>query len=90
MIVGKAIRMAEMMNIPVLGLIENMSYIECPDCGRKISVFGESHIEEVAGKYNVPVLAQMPINAALAAACDSGTVEDLDIDYLMDTVNTIE
>ena len=90
MIVGKAIRMAEMMNVPVLGLIENMSYVECPDCGKKISVFGESHIEEVAGTYHVPVLAQMPVNASLATACDNGTVEDLDVDYLLDAVNAVE
>lgn len=90
MIVGKAIRMAEMMNIPVLGLIENMSYIECPDCGKKIAVFGESHINETAGTYHIPVLAQMPINAALAAACDNGTIEDLDVSYLLDAVKAIE
>lgn len=90
MIVGKATRMAEIMNIPVLGLVENMSYVECPDCGRRIPVFGESHIEEVAGRYHVPVLAQMPIRADLAAACDSGTVEDLESDCLMDAVNAIE
>lgn len=90
MIVGNAIRMAEIMNIPVLGLIENMSYVECPDCGRKIPVFGESHIDEVADRYQVPVLAQMPIRPALAAACDSGTVEDVEFDSLMDAVNAIE
>lgn len=90
MIVGKAMKMADMMNIPVLGLVENMSYIECPDCGRKISVFGESHIAEIANTYQVPVLAQIPINPALAAACDQGTVEDLDWDYLTDAANAIE
>lgn len=90
MIVGKAIRMAEMMNIPVYGLIENMSYLECPDCGKKISVFGESHIAETAAAYQIPVLAQMPVNSALAAACDNGTIEDLDVDYLLDAVNAIE
>lgn len=90
MIVGKAIRMAEMMNIPVFGLIENMSYLECPDCGKKIPVFGESHIAETAAAYQIPVLAQMPVNSALAAACDNGTIEDLDVDYLLDAVNAIE
>ena len=74
MIVGKAMKMASLMNIPVLGLVENMSYALCPDCGKKIHVFGESHISEIAEEYHVPVLAQMPINPALASACDNGTV----------------
>ena len=90
MIVGKAMKMAELMNIPVLGLVENMSYAECPDCGKKIPVFGESHIADVAAQYHVPVLAQMPINPALAAACDNGTVEELDCSYLSDAALVIE
>lgn len=90
MIVGKAMKMAEIMNIPVLGLVENMSYAECPDCGKKIPVFGNSHIEDVAKTYGVPVLAQMPINPAMAAACDNGTVEDFEDTYLLDTVAAIE
>ena len=83
-IVRKAMKMASLMNIPVLGLVENMSYALCPDCGKKIHVFGESHISEIAEEYHVPVLAQMPINPALASACDNGTVEDLDCSYLED------
>ncbi len=90
MIVGKAIKMAELMNIPVLGLVENMSYAQCPDCGKKIHVFGESHIADVAAQYHIPVLAQMPINTDLAAACDSGTVEDLECSYLRDAAMVIE
>lgn len=90
MIVGKAMKMASLMNIPVLGLVENMSYALCPDCGKKIHVFGESHISEIAEEYHVPVLAQMPINPALASACDNGTVEDLDCSYLEDTALVIE
>lgn len=90
MIVGKAIKMAEMMDVPVYGLIENMSYIECPDCGKKVSVFGESHIQEVANTYGLPVLAQMPINPAIASACDNGTIETVDVNYLNDAVNEIE
>lgn len=90
MIVGKAVKMAEMMNIPVLGLVENMSYAECPDCGKKIPVFGESHIGEVAAMYHVPVLAQMPINPSLAASCDQGTVEELTCSYLSDAAMVIE
>lgn len=90
MIVGKAMKMASLMNIPVLGLVENMSYALCPDCGKKIHVFGESHISEIAEEYHVPVLAQMPINPALASACDNGTVEDLDCSYLQDAALVIE
>lgn len=90
MIVGKAVKMAEMMNIPVLGLIENMSYAECPDCGKRIPVFGESHIGDVAAIYHVPVLAQMPINPSLAASCDQGTVEELTCSYLSDAAMVIE
>lgn len=90
MIVGKAVKMAEMMNIPVLGLIENMSYAECPDCGKRIPVFGESHIGDVAAMYHVPVLAQMPINPSLAASCDQGTVEELSCSYLSDAAMVIE
>ena len=90
MIVGKAMKMASLMNIPVLGLVENMSYALCPDCGKKIHVFGESHIGDIAEEYHVPVLAQMPINPALASACDNGTVEDLDCSYLEDAALVIE
>lgn len=90
MIVGKAMKMASLMNIPVLGLVENMSYALCPDCGKKIHVFGESHISEIAEEYHVPVLAQMPINPALASACDNGTVEDLDCSYLENAALVIE
>ena len=90
MIVGKEMKMASLMNIPVLGLVENMSYALCPDCGKKIHVFGESHISEIAEEYHVPVLAQMPINPALASACDNGTVEDLDCSYLEDAALVIE
>lgn len=86
MIVGKAMKMAKLMNIPVLGLVENMSYALCPDCGKKIPIFGESHIADVASQYSVPVLAQMPINPAMAAACDAGTIEDLEVDYLDDAI----
>lgn len=90
MIVGKAMKMAELMDIPVLGLVENMSYVECPDCGKRIPIFGESHIADVAAEYHVPVLAQMPIQPAMAAACDAGTIEDLDCPYLADAAMVIE
>lgn len=82
MIVEKAVNMAKMMNIEVLGLIENYSYIECPDCKKKISVFGESKVDEVAKKYNLEVLGKLPINPNFAALCDKGQLEDINIDYL--------
>lgn len=76
MVVTKAVKMAEMMNIPILGIIENYSYLECPDCGKKISVFGESHVDEIAKGHGLEVLAKLPIDPKLAAACDAGTLED--------------
>ena len=78
MIVEKAARMAEMMNVPILGLVENMSYIECSDCGKKISVFGESHIDEIAAAHNTKVLGKLPIKPEIAAAVDAGCIEDID------------
>ncbi len=82
MIVEKAINMAKMMNVPVLGLVENMSWYECPCCGQKLPVFGESHAEEEAAKYGVDNVARLPLNPALAAACDRGLVEDADASLL--------
>ena len=82
MIVKKALNMASLMNIPVLGLVENMSYLECPDCGKKISVFGESHIDETAKETDTEVLAKIPINPKLASACDAGMIELFEGDWL--------
>ena len=67
--------MAKMMDVPVLALVENMSYITCPDCGKEIHVFGESHIDEIAQKHGVATVAKLPIDPALATACDKGTIE---------------
>ncbi|MCD7824603.1 MAG: Mrp/NBP35 family ATP-binding protein [Clostridiaceae bacterium] len=75
MIVEKAVKMANMMNIPVLGLVENMSYAVCPACGEKLHIFGESHIEDIAKKYKISSLAQLPIDSNLAKACDLGEIE---------------
>ena len=75
MIVAKAVNMAEKMNVPILGIVENMSYIECPDCGKKIEVFGKSKLPEVAERYNLDILGTLPINPSLAEACDKGEVE---------------
>ena len=81
MIVAKAVKMAQKMNIPIIGLVENMSYLECPDCGKKISVFGESHIDEIAKEYNIPVLAKLPIDPKVAEHVDNGTIEYLERDW---------
>ncbi|MBQ7160643.1 MAG: Mrp/NBP35 family ATP-binding protein [Clostridia bacterium] len=89
MIVGKAVNMAKMMNIPILGLVENMSYVECPDCGKKLYVFGESKIEEVAKEYGLEVLARMPFDAKLSAACDKGAIELTDTEILGDCAEKI-
>ncbi|MGI6079621.1 MAG: P-loop NTPase [Candidatus Avilachnospira sp.] len=82
MIVGKAVNMAKKMNIPIVGLVENMSYVECPDCGKHINIFGESHIDEVAKEYGIPVLAQIPMNGDIAAMVDSGKIEYVDMPYM--------
>ncbi len=89
MIVTKAVNMAKMMSVPVLGLVENFSYLTCPDCGKKLSVFGESHAEEVAGANQIPLLAQLPIDPELAKACDEGKLEAFGQDYLADTCKMI-
>jgi Mrp family chromosome partitioning ATPase len=82
MIVTKAVKMAEKMNIPILGLVENMSYITCPKCSEKINVFGESHIEEIASEHNINMIAKMPIDQKVAAACDKGMIELFDGNWL--------
>lgn len=90
MIVKKAYNMANMMNIPILGIVENMSYLECPDCGKKISVFGESKIDEVASSMNLPVLAKLPIDSKNANLVDKGAVELADSKLIMNAVEFIE
>ena len=90
MIVEKAANMANMMNIPVLGLVENMSYVKCPDCGKEIKIFGESHIEEVAEKHGYDVLAKIPMDSKLAALVDKGWIEMMDNNYLETAATVIE
>ena len=90
MIVGKAVNMARKMNIPVLGIVENMSYVVCPDCGRHINVFGESHIEDVAASYGLSVLAKLPIDPEISAAVDDGLVETLNTSCMDKAVAAIE
>ncbi|MEM5781510.1 MAG: P-loop NTPase, partial [Lawsonibacter sp.] len=82
MIVTKAVNMAKMMDIPVLGLVENYSYFQCPDCGSKHAIFGESHLDETAMELELPVLARLPIDPALAASFDSGALEQMENNYL--------
>lgn len=77
MIVGKAVKMAKMMNIPIVGIIENYSYLICPDCGKQIEVFGKSKLDAVAAEYDLPVLARLPLDPNLAAAVDRGDIEDV-------------
>ena len=90
MIVEKAVNMAGMMNIPVLGLVENMSYVVCPDCGKEIHVFGNGKVNEIAEKHGFDVLARIPVDAKLASLCDSGTIELMDDKYIKDAFDTIE
>ena len=89
MIVGKAANMANMMNIPVFGLVENMSYVKCPDCGKEIRIFGESHIEEVAATFGYDLLARIPMDAQISAHVDAGLIEKIDVDYMDAAVESI-
>ena len=90
MIVEKAVNMAKLMNIPILGIVENMSYFQCPDCGKQHKIFGESHIEEIAKKSDLKVLAKLPINPTIASLVDKGQIEDFDGEYMDTAVNTVE
>ena len=90
MIVAKAVKMANMMHIPVLGFVENYSYLQCPDCGKKIKVFGESHLDEIAQGFGLPVLARLPIDPAVAEAYDNGLMETVNTDALIGAVEAVE
>jgi Mrp family chromosome partitioning ATPase len=90
MIVEKAVKMAKMMNIPIIGLVENMSYIQCPDCGKRINVFGESKIHEIAKEYGLSVLAQIPMDPKLTALVDKGIIELMENDYLTKAADALE
>lgn len=90
LIVRKAYNMAVSMNIPVLGIVENMSYLKCPDCGKEIKLFGDSQIEKIATELGVEVLGKMPIDPRIAEACDKGEIEKVDSEYLSGAVNFIE
>ena len=90
MIVKKAANMANMMNVPILGLVENMSYVKCPNCDEKITVFGKSNIDEIAKSFNIPVLARLPMEEATSRAVDAGDVESLDIPELEEAAKKVE
>ena len=89
MVVQKAVKMAQMMNIPTVGLVENMSYVQCPDCGKKLYIFGEGKTEEAAKEYHIPLLAKMPIDPALAKLTDDGCIEQFDGHWLDGVVETL-
>lgn len=89
MIVSKAVKMAEMMNVPIIGLVENMSYFRCPDNGKDYKVFGESHIDEIADKHNLKVLAKLPIDSKISAACDKGLIELIEGDWFDEVAKII-
>lgn len=90
MIVSKAVKMAEMMNIPIIGLVENMSYFKCPDNGKDYQIFGDSHIEEIADKHNLKVLAKLPIDSKVSAACDKGMIEFFEGNWLESVAQKLE
>ncbi len=90
MIVKKAVKMAELMNVPIIGIVENMSYFECPDCGKRHSIFGESKIDEIAASYGIEAVAKLPINTEIASACDKGDVEQLSASELQKMAEKIE
>ena len=89
-IVKKAIKMASEMNIPILGLVENMSYVECPTCQEKIYIYGKSHIDEVAKEFNLEVLGKLPLREDIARLVDEGEVEDIKVDYLSNAIEKIK
>ena len=90
MIVAKAVKMANMMHVPVLGFVENYSYLECPDCGKRINVFGESKLDEIADAFNLPILARLPIDPKVAESYDNGKMEDVDTSKMAKVLEAVE
>ena len=90
MIVNKAVKMANMMHIPVLGFVENYAYLQCPDCGKKINVFGKSHLDAIAAEHNLPILARLPIDPAVAEAYDNGLMETVSTEPLAKAIEAIK
>ena len=89
MIVSKAVKMANMMHIPVLGFVENYSYLQCPDCGKRLEVFGKSHLDEVAAEFNLPILARLPIDSKVAEAFDAGLMETVETEPVCGVISAI-
>jgi Mrp family chromosome partitioning ATPase len=90
MVVKKAVNMANMMNVPVLGLVENMSYLACPDCGKQIEVFGESKAKRIAAEYGIPSIARLPLDPNISKLADQGRIEDYDAQALKEVFAEIE
>ena len=90
MIVEKAVKMASLMKLPIVGLVENYAWLICPDCGKKLEVFGKSHVEELARQYNLPILARLPIDAEIARLMDNGEAEEVDATLLDTAVELLE
>lgn len=90
MIVAKAVNMAKMMNVPIIGIVENMSYVKCPDCGKEIKVFGESHVEQTAEQFGLKVLGKVPIDPEIAKNYDAGLAELVNVDCLDDAADAVE
>ncbi len=89
-IVEKAVNMANMMNIPILGIVENMSYVKCPDCGKEITIFGKSNIDQIAKNFNLPVLARLPMEESTSSAVDAGDVESINMPELEEAAKKVE
>ncbi len=89
MIVKKACKMAKLMNVPIVGIVENMSYLVCPDCGKQIDIFGKSKLEEVAEETGLKILGRMPIDPNLAALCDEGKIDEMPVEYLSSAVEPL-
>lgn len=89
MIVAKAVNMANMMHVPVLGLIENYSYYECPDCGKRVAIFGESKLDDLAAQHGLPILARLPIDPAVSGKMDTGKVEEASVDALAEAAKKL-
>ena len=89
MIVGKAVKMANMMNIPILGIVENMSYFTCPDCGKKLNIFGESKVEKISKEFGIDTISRLPINPEFAQLADNGNIEGFNGEYLDNIVDKI-
>ena len=90
MVVAKAVQMANMMNSPIVGVVENYSYYECPHCGEKVHLFGEGNLEKTLEDYKLPLLARLPINPDLAKAADAGLMELFEGDWLEDAADKVE